>query len=94
MCKCLYNNYNHIESNCFVKGDYFGNDLNHCDAHTDTATECQELCQGTADCVQFSWLDKNFDGGNRYKECCMKNIISNNLTPNSEIISGPKLCGN
>ena len=86
--------YNPIESNCLVNGDYYGNDLNACGATTDTATKCQELCQKTAGCVQFSWLDKNFDGGKRYKQCCMKNVINNNYTPNSEIISGPKRCGN
>ena len=71
--------------------DLFGNDLNFCGDKTDTAYKCQELCQETPLCVQFTWLGKPFGG--REKECCMKNKFNHNYDTSFGATSGPKFCG-
>jgi len=72
--------------------DYFGNDLNACRDKTDTASKCQELCQKTTGCVQFTWIKQTFAEDSRVKECCMKNkYVSKSSTLNG-VISGPKFC--
>ena len=70
-----------------------GNELNSCSDKTDTAEKCQELCQRTDTCLQFTWRDKASDI-NKYKECCMKKAYSGNYEYSSiGLISGPKHCG-
>ena len=62
--------------------DLYGNDLNGCGAKTETADDCQKLCGQTNGCVQFTWLDKNFDddvNNSRFKQCCMKNVVNNDI---------------
>ena len=69
-----------------------GNDLNNCKNKTDTPEKCQELCQKTSECVQFTWLDSNLDDGTRFKDCCMKSKQNNDYIPIAGAISGPWLC--
>ena len=92
--KNIGNIYFHVENNCFVNGDIYGNDLNECRDKTKTPEKCQELCEETSGCVQFTWLDRTFADGSRYKECCMKDRVSDDYLPTSGAISGPKQCGN
>ena len=69
-----------------------GNDLNNCRDKTDTPEQCQELCQKTPGCVQFTWLDSNFHEDSRFKQCCMKNKLNSDYIPTTGLISGPKRC--
>ena len=66
-------------------------DLNGCGTKTNTAEECQELCQDTTGCVQFTWLDVNFK--KRANKCCLKNALNINNVPEVGAFSGPKFCG-
>ena len=85
-------------TDCLVTdADLSGNDLNSCGDDTDTPQKCQELCQETSACVQFTWISSTFGDGSRYKECCMKHMGSvPGLFPENVagLISGPKFCGN
>ena len=87
-----------IEDRCFfVNIDYRGNDLNQCADKTDTAQKCQYLCQKTNDCIQFTWIGKNFRKGTQdpfyNKACCMKNVINTSPVSEDGVTSGPKYCG-
>ena len=74
--------------------DYWGNDLNNCDAHTDTSQECQELCADTEDCVQFTWLGYAVgEDENTKHKCCLKNAYYDNRQSHAGLVSGPKVCG-
>ena len=82
-----------LDLSCFLDdSDYPGDDLNACGAKTDSASECQELCQVTANCVQFTWMGLNPLLANRAKECCLKNAVKNNPTTLQGLVSGPRLC--
>ena len=85
----------YIENYCLgIDADLPGNDLNGCSDETDTPEKCQELCQKTSDCVQITWLSSRLGGGERYKQCCMKNVMNSNYQTVVGTISGPKKCGN
>ena len=84
--------YQHTDtpSSCLLDGfDYQGLDLNACGAKTDSASECQFLCQTTEDCVQFVWIGI----GSRATECCLKHTVNNNPHIGAGLVSGPKFCG-
>ena len=77
--------------------NYDGNDINN--GHqkkTDSAKDCQQLCQKDNACVSFTWINKNVpDGGliGREGECSIKHTKANR-TPLKHVVSGPKHCGN
>ena len=66
------------------------NDLNGCKDKTDTVELCQDLCQKTKGCFQFTWFDKPNKSD---RKCCMKNVHRNNFVYEEGYISGPKYCG-
>ena len=76
--------------------DYWGNDLctkNTCEKK-ETPEECQELCQNTEDCVEFTWVGPNAnDWVKGRKMCWLKNQTSPNPTSSEHRVSGPKYCG-
>ena len=82
-----------IEPDCFIAGNLWENDLNKCGDKTDTPQKCQELCEETAGCVQFTWLHKNYWDGRMDKSCCMKKRLNYDYKPEVGSISGPKWCG-
>ena len=69
-----------------------GNNFNSCTDKTDTAKGCHELCNDSDRCAQFTWFDKSFGDGQRYKDCCMKNVHSNYYEYAKGAISGTKYC--
>ena len=80
-------------SSCFLDdSDYPGDDLNACEAKTDSAKECQQLCQAAEGCVQFTWIGENSAVANMPKACCLKNAVKHNTTTLQGVVSGPKLC--
>ena len=75
-----------VDQNCLLEGiDYQGNDLEAVDK--DTPEECQNKCQETSYCVQFTWVRDA-------KKCHLKKHLT---TPSSGAhlgcVSGPKYCG-
>ena len=77
--------------------DYFGNDIdNGQPKKTDSAKDCQQLCQKDNECVSFSWINKNVPDGSlvgRERECFIKSTKANRM-PLKHVVSGPKYCGN
>ena len=69
-----------------------GNNFNSCTDKTDTAKGCHELCNESDRCAQFTWYDKSFGSGQRYKDCCMKNVHNNYYEYAKGAISGIKHC--
>ena len=82
---------------CFYRDqDYVGKDINkNCDDKTDTAKQCQELCQKTAGCLKFTYITDNYNGpwgiGSR-KSCCLKGTLVTSLEQLEGVVSGPKEC--
>ena len=71
-----------------------GNDLNNCEYKTNTAEQCQKLCHGNSECVQFTWIDRTDETiVERHNKCCLKKVYNSIYTFKLGIISGPKHCG-
>ena len=66
-----------------------------CTDKTDTAEQCQHLCQATPKCKQFSWFGHDFWDEQRKRECCLKSIkqAQEKAKDLSDVVSGPKFCG-
>ena len=66
-----------------------------CTDKTDTAEQCQNLCQATPKCKQFSWFGHDFWDEQRKRECCLKSIkqAPEKAEDLSHVVSGPKFCG-
>lgn len=83
---------------CYLYGKkYNGSNLNKineiCSDKTDTPHQCQNLCQKTHHCKQFSWYENDFD--KRGKECCLKSKDNAKIIAviKPGVVSGPKFCG-
>ena len=92
MNACIY----YLGNGCYKRNvDYLGNDLN--DGYrtlTDSAKDCQILCEKHPACVAFSWISANVPEGpfmERKRECWLKHTIPPGV-PQKHIISGPKRC--
>ena len=72
--------------------DYVDNDLNWCMDDTDSAEECQRLCQTTKDCVEFTWIGLITVLAGREKECCLKYSVHSSSNTVQGLVSGPRLC--
>ena len=89
-----YTVYSHYD--CFTYGiKYVGNNLNtdgkYCTDVTETAKKCHLLCQKTAECIEFTWLETPYDGV--AKRCCLKNKKNTDVVSQVGAVSGPKACG-
>ena len=89
-----YTVYSHDD--CFTYGiKYVGNNLHtdgkYCTDVTETAKKCHLLCQKTAECVEFTWLETPYDG--EAKRCCLKNKKNTDGVSQVGAVSGPKECG-
>ena len=80
---------------------YKGNDiLGDCDLQpekwkTNTAIECQILCQELEECKEFTWIAPGYEGkwSNGRNRCCLKTKKNKNPIKTNGRISGPKFCG-
>ena len=86
-----------LGNGCYKRDvDYLGHDVNN--GHqtlTDSAKECQQLCEKHPACVVFSWISANVPEGpfkERERECWLKHTEPNG-TPRQYVVSGPKRCG-
>ena len=89
-----YTVYSHDD--CFTYGiKYVGNNLHtdgkYCTDVTETAKKCHLLCQKTAECIEFTWLETPYDGV--AKRCCLKNKKNTDVVSQLGAVSGPKECG-
>ena len=49
--------------------DYFGTNINNgLEQRTDSAEDCQKLCQATTGCKGFTWASANFPGTKNSKK--------------------------
>ena len=61
---------------------------------TDTAEQCQKLCQANINCVQFTWIARSDEKiASYHRNCFMKEVFSSSYTFALGRISGPKHCG-
>ena len=89
--KCYYYDFNLPGYD--LNGNWEGNSpVDGCSDKTDTARECRKLCYLSKECAQFTWIDKTFHDGKRYKDCCMKKIYRNHYVHSVGAISGLKYC--
>ena len=84
----------YVSAACFIQNmDILGNDLNDCDATTESALECQKKCKDTYFCRGFTWFSRNSELGSTYEnKCCLKTDFTN-LRARSGSISGSRFCG-
>ena len=91
-----------LGNGCFFENTlYMGNDiLGDCDLQpekwkTDSAQECQFLCQDFEECKEFTWIAPGHEGTwrNGRNRCCLKTKKNENSTAAIGRISGPKFCG-
>ena len=95
-------NFTILGPNCFFENTlYKGNDiLGDCDLQpdkwkTDSAQECQFLCQDLEECKEFTWIAPGHEGTwrNGKNRCCLKTKLNENPITTKGRISGPKFCG-
>ena len=78
---CCSKNFSYIKDSCFEEGkDYVNHNIGN--SASETAQECQEICQRNPDCKIWSFLDK-ICYEKEYKEVVHDKVGA---------VSGPKYC--
>ena len=85
-----------LGNGCYKKDvDYLGNDVNNgYQTLTESAKECQKLCQKHPACEAFSWISTNVPDEalkDRKRECWLKHTTPKGI-PRQYVMSGPKHC--
>ena len=84
----------HLGNICWENNvNYPKNDLNGCENITQSACDCQMLCNNTDNCHSFTWIGPSAPSSAGRKKCCLKNSTNPIRQTQPGFVSGPKSCG-